>query len=112
MKNISSKKEKEEMLVGQMIKLYCKKNHNSKKGLCPECQELRLYAELRIEKCPFKETKTFCSNCKVHCYKPEMREKIKKVMRFSGPRMLLYHPFFAINHLIRSKKEKRKLVRE
>ena len=22
---------------------------------------------------------TFCSNCKVHCYKPEMREKIREV---------------------------------
>lgn len=31
------------------------------------------------------ETKTFCSNCKVHCYKPEMREKIRDVMRFPAP---------------------------
>ena len=30
------------------------------------------------------EQKTFCANCKVHCYKPEMREQIRKVMRFSG----------------------------
>ena len=36
------------------------------------------------------ETKTFCSNCKVHCYKPEMRKKIRAVMRFSGPRMIFY----------------------
>ncbi len=28
--------------------------------------------------------KTFCANCKVHCYKPEMREKIRAVMRFFG----------------------------
>lgn len=55
------------------------------------------------------ETKTFCSNCKVHCYKPDMREKIREVMRFSGPRMLFYHPIMAIRHVMESRKEKRKL---
>ncbi len=29
-----------------------------------------------------------------------MKEKIKTVMRFSGPRMLIYHPIMAIRHLI------------
>jgi hypothetical protein len=29
-----------------------------------------------------------------------MREKIKEVMRFSGPRMLLYHPLDAFRHLL------------
>ena len=35
----------------------------------------------------------------------EMREQIRQVMRFSGPRMLLYHPVLAVWHLICSKKE-------
>lgn len=54
------------------------------------------------------ETKTFCSNCRVHCYKPAMREKIRQVMRFSGPRMLFYHPMLAIRHVVESKREKRR----
>ena len=54
------------------------------------------------------QTKTFCSNCRVHCYKPDMREKIRQVMRFSGPRMLFYHPIRAIRHVIETKKEKRR----
>ena len=79
------------------------------KGLmCPECQDLLNYARLRSKKCPFMKEKTFCANCKVHCYKPEMREKIRQVMRFSGPRMLLYHPVLAIWHLVCSIKEKKK----
>lgn len=36
-----------------------------------------------------------------------MREKIRKVMRYSGPRMILYHPITAIRHVIENKKEKR-----
>ena len=54
---------------------------------------------MHIEKRPFMETKTFCSQCKVHCYKKDKREQIRKVMRFSGPRMLVYHPIMAIRHL-------------
>ena len=57
------------------------------------------------------ETKTFCSNCRVHCYRSEMREEIRKVMRFSGPRMIFYHPA-AIRHVIETQKERRRLAAE
>lgn len=109
MKSVNDKRNREKKLVSQMIKLYCRKKHKIKNGLCSECKELDDYARVRSEKCPFMETKTFCSNCKVHCYKPEMREKIRNVMRFSGPRMIFNHPITAIRHVIESKKEKRRL---
>lgn len=107
---IDEKRKKEQMVVREMIMLYCRKNHSSyQKGkMCPECGELLTYAQERSEHCPFMEHKTFCSNCKVHCYKPAMREKIRKVMRFSGPRMLLYHPVLAIWHVVCSMKERKK----
>ena len=108
-KDIQTKREKEKEIVSQMIALYCRKNHRIKNSLCLDCANLVSYAKLRIDKCPFMETKTFCSNCKVHCYKPEMREKIRVVMRFSGPRMLFYHPVMALRHVIATKKEKRGL---
>ena len=41
-----------------------------------------------------------CKNCPVHCYKPEMREQIRIVMRWAGPRMLFYKPIAAIKHLL------------
>ena len=62
-------------------------------------QEETKQEEKQEEECPFMETKTFCSQCKVHCYKKDKREQIRKVMRFSGPRMLVYHPVMAICHL-------------
>lgn len=112
MDKVQSKREKEKIVVGEMIKLYCNKQHGTKGELCQECKALKEYAELRSDKCPFMETKTFCSNCKVHCYKADMREKIRNVMRFSGPRMVMYHLVMAVNHLIQSNKEKRKLGKE
>lgn len=110
--NIQKKREREKQTVSLMIKLYCKKKHHCGQKLCPECEELLNYALQRSDKCPFMETKTFCSNCKVHCYKPDMRERIRAVMRFSGPRMILYHPVMAVRHLIESKREKKRLEKE
>ncbi len=111
-KTTENKREKEKYIVGQMIQLYCRKNHSHKEGLCPECRRLKTYAEQRSDKCPFMESKTFCSNCKIHCYKKEMREKIRRVMRFSGPRMIFYHPVLAVSHMIESKKEKKRMEKE
>lgn len=102
------KRQREKETVSLMIRLYCRKNHGSK-ALCPACAALDAYARQRSDRCPFMETKTFCSNCKVHCYKPEMRDKIRAVMRFSGPRMLLYHPVMALRHIIETKKEQHRL---
>lgn len=105
------KRGREKRMVSQMILLYCRKNHNTPGGLCPQCRKLDDYARARSEHCPFMETKTFCSNCRAHCYRSEMREEIRKVMRFSGPQMIFYHPA-AIRHVIEAQKERRRLAAE
>ena len=110
---IEKKRKKEQLVVSEMIALYCRKKHGmaSKGELCPECKKLCEYAQARSEHCPFMEEKTFCANCRVHCYKPDMRECIREVMRFSGPRMIWYHPGMALWHLISSKYEKNRMKR-
>lgn len=108
-KDVQTKREREKTMVSEMIALYCKKKHGTKRKLCDDCAALDVYARQRSDKCPFMETKTFCSNCRVHCYKPDMREKIREVMRFSGPRMMFHHPAAAIRHVIETQKEKRRL---
>ena len=43
-----------------MIDIYQRKHPQESKM----CEDLYKYACLRIDKCPFMETKTFCSGCK------------------------------------------------
>ena len=109
---LEEKREREKRTVALMIRIYCKKQHGIKAGLCPACQALLDYAVQRSGNCPFMETKTFCSNCRVHCYKPEMREKIRAVMCFSGPRMIFSHLVMAVRYVIEQKREQRRLKKE
>jgi hypothetical protein len=92
---------RERKTVDNMIKIYCRDQHKTEGGvLCQECRELAEYALLRLKNCPFQENKTTCGNCPIHCYKPYMREKIRAVMRYAGPRMMRHHPLLAIGHMI------------
>lgn len=89
---------KEIETIELMIKIYCR-HHHKNKGLCQNCQNILNYSSQRIELCPVKSTKTFCSCCKIHCYNKEIQKEIKKIMRYSGPFMLFYHPIKALSHM-------------
>lgn len=104
-KSVEKKRDREKKVITEMVKLYCKKNHKNGE-LCDECNEILNYSLKRIDHCKFMETKTFCSNCKSPCYNMEMKEKIKQIMKFSGPRMLFYHPLLVIYHIISGLKNK------
>ena len=92
--------DKEKKTVSVMIDIYCRKKHNTTKELCTECAELKEYAMKRLNSCKFGENKGNCGDCKIHCYKKDMRAKIIEVMKFSGPRMVFSHPLMALDHLI------------
>jgi hypothetical protein len=91
---------RERKTVEAMIRLYCHDHHGTRaEALCADCQALTAYAGERLAKCPFQENKTVCAKCRVHCYKAQMRERIREVMRYAGPRMLRRHPVMAVQHL-------------
>lgn len=98
---------REKAIVTKMIRIYCKKKHHQSE-LCAECQDLNDYASKRLAFCQFGEEKTACAKCPVHCYQKDYRIKIKEVMRFSGPWMLLYHPIESVRHIPLPEKLKRK----
>ena len=90
--------QRERRTVEAMIRLYCRDHHDSQ-GLCSDCANLLAYARKRLERCPFQDAKPTCAKCHVHCYKPDMREKVTAVMRYAGPRMIRRHPLMALLHV-------------
>ncbi len=92
--------EKEQHIIEIMIRLYCRKKFRSS-TLTPECETLLAYARQRLARCRFGDRKPACQRCPVHCYRKDMREQMRRVMRWCGPRMLLYHPLITLRHYIR-----------
>lgn len=78
-------KEKEFATLTRFVEVYCEHHHErpDSEGLCIECAELLDYARVRLEKCPY-DPKPKCKDCTTHCYRPQYRERVREVMKFSG----------------------------
>jgi hypothetical protein len=92
---------KERKTIETMIKMYCKNTHYPKDEICEECLTLLEYANKRLDHCCFGENKPTCEKCPIHCYKPEMREKVRNIMRYAGPRMIYTHPIMGFRHIFK-----------
>ena len=89
--------DREKQTVQKMIELYC--HHRLKQDtIQEEYQQLIDYAHNRLSHCRFGENKPVCQKCPIHCYAPQERQKIREVMRWTGPRMMLYAPKATIIH--------------
>ena len=89
---------RERRTIDAMIGIYCHDHHGTGRDLCSTCGDLATYASERLAHCPFGADKPTCANCKVHCYRTDMRDRVKVVMRHAGPRMITRHPILAILH--------------
>ena len=123
--NLPGRLQRESLTIKLMIGIYCQGNHKNplltplitpagarsvkggmgvsspdEESLCPTCGDLLRYSLKRIEKCPFRADKPTCGRCPVHCYKSEKRAQVRQVMRYAGPRMLLYHPLLTVFHYL------------
>ncbi|MEE0690561.1 MAG: nitrous oxide-stimulated promoter family protein [Bacteroidaceae bacterium] len=86
-----SRIEREKTTVRKMIELYCR--HHLGLQTVPEVYR-------RLDRCKFGEQKSVCKDCPIHCYAPKEREAIRRIMRWAGPRMILYAPMDTIRHLL------------
>ena len=107
----SARIRRERKTVRVMIAMYCR-SHHGEEGLCDACADLAGYADTKLDRCPYGGAKPACTNCPIHCYRTEPRERMREVMRFAGPRMIWRHPYLAIRHLFDERKEAPELPRK
>ncbi len=91
--------EREKKTVELMIRLYCRKKEKIQFFVptVKSCSAMPTHVSTIVR---LERRRVHAKECTVHCYKPVMRERMRQVMRFSGPRMLLYAPWQAIRHLL------------
>ena len=100
MGNLSGALAKELKTIMAMAHIYCRDHHGSGADLCGECLSFIRFAEFRLAKCPYGQTKPTCKRCPIHCYRRDMKDLARSIMTYSGPRMLVKHPYLAIRHLL------------
>ncbi len=107
---------REKYTIKVMIEMYCHAHHGTEKGkLCNECSRVLDYAIERIDYCAFGIKKPACETCPIHCFKKDMREQMRNIMRYAGPRMTWKYPILAFMHifdLLRGKKINRLYEKE
>lgn len=86
--------------VEAMTRIYCRDHHGHAPVPCARCSELIEYAARRLDGCPYGAEKPTCIHCPVHCYRPEMRDRVRAVMRYAGPQMSYRHPVLAFYHIL------------
>jgi hypothetical protein len=116
---------KDTRLLGDFTQFYCDGNHAEaprarleSEGValgvygrkvpvvCEECAELLAYSERRRAFCPL-DPKPFCNYCETHCYKSDMREHMREVMRYAGPKSWRHgHAIDGMKHLIEGRKHR------
>jgi hypothetical protein len=115
--DISSKEMSDIRTLMRFVGIYCREQHHGPKVpfslkqfdikriekkeilVCIECKQLLAYGIGMRLKCPH-DPKPMCKKCESQCHKGAYRDKIRKIMKFSGMYLvkhgridLLYHYF-------------------
>jgi hypothetical protein len=116
-KELASRERRDIRILARFVALYCRSHHRDDRSpfefkapgfegllekplqLCPNCAKLLKYGLTMRLRCPHTP-KPMCKKCPDPCYRPEYRERIKEVMKFSGMYLLkrgridlMYHYF-------------------
>lgn len=104
---LNDKKRKDIRVLSEFIAVYCREQHKAEDSkvfsinddklksvlgnkeivLCGDCSKLLHHGIAKLLLCPY-DPKPACRKCETHCYAPDYRERIREVMRFSGPYLM------------------------
>lgn len=114
MATLTKHQKKDIALIGTFVEIYCTGKHGDtarklftlpdgvgERSFCHECSGFMEYAIARRMKCPLEAEKPSCKHCRIHCYAPEPRKKVREIMGYAGRKLLLrgrldyiWHYFF------------------
>jgi len=117
---LDRKKAKDLKVLGDFIAVYCREHHREEPKapfiikderllkalgdrnpeLCRDCSRLLKHGTAKLLLCPY-DPKPTCRKCETHCYAPGYRERIREVMRFSGPYMVKHGRLDLILHYLK-----------
>jgi hypothetical protein len=115
---ISDKEKDDIRTLMKFVSIFCRENHKGEKApfsfklldtkeidekevsLCPECSRLLTYGLTMRVKCPH-DPKPMCKKCDTQCYRGDYKDKIRKVMKFSGIYLVKHGRLDMLYHYLR-----------
>ena len=117
---LDHKKAKDLRVLADFIAVYCREHHAAEDRaphpirddrlravlgdrvpvLCANCSRLLSHGTAKLLMCPY-HPKPACRKCETHCYAPGYREKIREVMRFSGPYLVKHGRLRLLLHYLK-----------
>lgn len=88
-------------IIARFTEVWCKGHHHAGRRshllpegldpveLCEECGRFVAYAVARRLHCPLEAEKPSCKHCRIHCYAPAQREQVRRIMAWSGRKMIM-----------------------
>ena len=116
--SLTRKERRDLRTLGRFIELFCRLKHvgadrrafavgdldarsvfgRRPPRLCAECESLLNHGVVKRLRCPL-DPKPMCKDCPDQCYCADYRTRVREVMRFSGPRMILRGRLHYLFHL-------------
>lgn len=85
--------------IGQ---IYCSGNHASAAkdsgGMCSSCRDAIEGTLARTASCPNGHDSN-CQDCPIKCQRGDARARIRTIMAYAAPRMMLKHPIMTCEYL-------------
>ena len=117
---IDRKKARDIRVLSDFVSIYCREHHAAEETapfpvkddrlrsalgkkdpvLCADCSRLLSHGIAKLILCPY-DPKPACKNCETHCYAPGYREKMQRVMRFSGPYLVKHGRLHLLLHYLK-----------
>ncbi len=118
MKQTAANIQREQRTLAKFIEVYCHDQHKPAEAariplgsvdvqeiighiprLCPQCARLLAHAMIKRQNCPMVP-KPMCKHCPKHCYAPAYRQQIRKVMAYSGRKLVMRGRIDYLLHLL------------
>jgi hypothetical protein len=102
METVTKQQKKDIRLLGKFVEVYCSGKHCGavmssfvlpaglgSRTICTECASFLEYAVVKRLNCPLEAEKPSCKHCRIHCYAPQQRDKVREMMSYSGRNLML-----------------------
>lgn len=88
--------------------IYCRAHHadrpKNSAGMCAECSATISFTHDRAANCPNNHQGN-CQDCAIKCNRGNQQQRIRAIMAYAAPRMMVRHPLMTLEYLAKKRRK-------